>query len=94
MYRTDGKIPTGFIVTGPRIATDAGLFDAIPEHAKLEEQVATIDIDSAQTPNLKSALKYINRYATMNAPDQADTNDRQQVSTQFHLKFSFLLLKG
>lgn len=45
-----------------------------------------MNLDSAaQIPNLKSALKYINRYALNHAPDVDDeetTGDDQQVSVR------------
>lgn len=83
-------------MAGPRTATDAGLFCSIIEHAKQSEGVAAVTIDSAQTPNLKSALKYINKYATVQGFDQKDEEsieNSQDVGILFWLKVGFLLLK-
>lgn len=70
------------MVAGPTLTTDAVLFDSITDRVKIGERVAAVNLDSAQIPNLKSALKYINRYASDQAFDEDDeetTGDGQQV---------------
>lgn len=49
-----------------------GLFDAIAEKVKREENTTAVTLDSTQIFNLKSVLKYINQYATNRIPDVAD----------------------
>lgn len=78
----ESRIPVGLVVAGPTIATDAVLFDSIIDRLKAGERVAAVNIDSTQIPNLKSALKYINRHASNqgpNADDEDTTSDDQQV---------------
>ena len=70
------------MVAGPTLSTDAVLFGSITDRVKIGERVAAVNLDSAQIPNLKSALKYINRYASDQAFDEDDeetTGDGQQV---------------
>lgn len=69
-------------MAGPTINTDAVLFESITDRVKFGERVTVVNLDSAQIPNLKSALKYINRYASNQATDLDDeetTDDGQQV---------------
>lgn len=68
----NGKIPTGFVVAGPATTTHMGLFDAIAEKIKSEENTIAVTLDSTQIFNLKSMLKHINQYATNRTPDVAD----------------------
>lgn len=67
-------------MAGPTIATDAVLFDSITDRVKIGKRVAAVNLDSAQIPNLKSALKYINRHASNQAPnvDDEETTDQGQ----------------
>ena len=69
-------------MAGPTIATDADLFDSITNRVKIGKRVAAVNLDSAQMPNLKSALKYINRHASnqaFNVDDEETTEHAQQV---------------
>ncbi|MCJ1262646.1 hypothetical protein MMC22_002516 [Lobaria immixta] len=91
--KTESKIPTGLIVAGPTINTDAVLFESITDRVKFGERVTVVNLDSAQIPNLKSALKYINRYASNQATDLDDeetTDDGQQGGR--HLNYDLQIL--
>lgn len=49
-----------------------GLFDAIAEKIKKEENTIAVTVDSNQVFNLKSVLKYINQSGTNRTSDTAD----------------------
>lgn len=69
-------------MAGPTIATDADLFDSITGRVRIGERVAAVNLDSAQISNLKSALKYINQYASNQASDvdeEETTGDGHEV---------------
>lgn len=62
--RADREIPSGLIVAGLNVATHSEIFRSIERCIKCESGVSAITLDFSQAPNLKSALKYINRIAT------------------------------
>ena len=49
-----------------------GLFDAIAENIKCDENTIVVTVDSTQMFNLKSVLRYINQSGTSRNPDTAD----------------------
>lgn len=84
MQSLTGKLPTGLIVTGPGGASHAGLFEKTIDCVKLEEKIAAVTLNPVQTPNLKSTLKYINRYTTNQSIDMVeDDNSITQQKVQF-----------
>lgn len=83
--RYRGKIPTGFIVTGPSIAAHHELFDAIATRIGDEDAGTVLVMNSAQATNLKTLLKHINQQATLQPTDGREDRgfgDRHQVSSR------------
>lgn len=65
-------------MTGPDNSTIASLFESIAENANLEGRIVFVPLSSGQSPNLKTALKYINQRATsqnLDSQDDAVFND-------------------
>lgn len=59
-------------MAGPSSTSHTGLFGSIMEKVRREELMTAVALESSQTFNLKSALKYINQYATNRTLDVAD----------------------
>lgn len=57
-------IPTGFIVTGPNIASQGLLFQQISNHLRAEINGPVVVLRSGDAPNLKAVLKKVIRDAT------------------------------
>ena len=74
-------------MTGPDNSTIASLFEYIAESANLEGRTVFVALSSGQSPNLKTALKYINQRATsqnLDSQDDAVLNDAKV--SKFRLK--------
>ena len=59
-------------MTGPDSSTTVSFFGSIAESANLEARTVLVTLSSAQSPNLKTALKYINQSATSQNLDSQD----------------------
>lgn len=57
-------MPTGFIVTGPNIASQGLLFEQLSERLKTEVNGPVVTLRSGDAANLKAALKQLIRDAT------------------------------
>ena len=65
-------------MTGPDNSKIASLFESIAESANLEGRTVFVGLSSGRSPNLKTALKYINQRATsqnLDSQDDAVFND-------------------
>lgn len=62
--RANREIPSGFIVAGLNVATHSEIFRSIEKRINCESGVSAITLDFSKAPNLKSALKHINRIVT------------------------------
>ena len=65
-------------MTGPDNSTIKSLFESIAKIANLEGRTLFVALSSGQSPNLKTALKYINQRATsrnLESQDDAVFND-------------------
>jgi hypothetical protein len=67
-------------MAGPSATTQSCLFDFIAEKVNCEQAMKAIPLESTQTLNLKSVLKYVNQYVTNRAPDVADEETSAEVS--------------
>ena len=59
-----GTLPTGFITTGPNIASQSLLFKQISDRLKVQINGPVVTLRSGDVSNLKAALKQIIRDAT------------------------------
>ena len=59
-------------MTGADNSTTVPLFESIAECANLESRTLLVTLNSEQSPNLKTALKYINQRATSRNLDSQD----------------------
>ena len=59
-------------MTGLDRSTPVSLFESIAETANFEGCTIGVILSSGQSPNLKSALKYINQRATSSSLDSQD----------------------
>lgn len=73
-YGVAETIPTGFIVTGPNIASQGLLFQQISSHLRSEIKGLVVVLRSSDAPNLKAVLKKIIRDAT-NQKNSFDEDD-------------------
>jgi hypothetical protein len=62
--RGSGSVPTGFIVTGPNIASQDLLFQQLSERLKAEINGPVVTLRSGGASNLKASLKQLIRDAT------------------------------
>jgi origin recognition complex subunit 3 len=62
--RGSGSVPTGFIVTGPNIASQGLLFQQLSERLKTEVNGPVVTLRSGGASNLKASLKQLIRDAT------------------------------
>ena len=69
-------------MTGPDSSTTVPLFESIADDASLESRTVLVTLSSGQSPNLKTALKYINQCATSQNLDSEDDSgpDETKVS--------------
>ncbi|KAL2018872.1 hypothetical protein VTK56DRAFT_297 [Thermocarpiscus australiensis] len=67
-----GKIPAGFIITGPNIASQDLLFEQLAETLCTAAQARFVRLRASEAPNLKAALKKIIRDATAAPSDGED----------------------
>ncbi|KAK3693833.1 origin recognition complex subunit 3 N-terminus-domain-containing protein [Podospora appendiculata] len=67
-----GKIPAGFIITGPNIASQDLLFEQLAEGLSEATGAKVVRLRSAGAPNLKAVLKKIIRDATSRGADGGD----------------------
>ncbi|KAK3362945.1 origin recognition complex subunit 3 N-terminus-domain-containing protein [Lasiosphaeria hispida] len=75
-----GKIPAGFIITGPNIASQDLLFEQLAETLCKGSQTRFVRLRSAEAPNLKAALKKIIRDATVRVAGDDEEGDDVEVS--------------
>jgi len=82
ILRGMGTLPTGFIATGPNIASQSLLFKQISDRLKLQVNGPVVTLRSGDVSNLKAALKQIIRDATnqKGVYTDEDTIDEQDVS--------------
>ena len=59
-------------MTGLDSSVTISLFDSIAESVNLEGRTAWVALSSGQSPNLKTALKYVNQRATSRSLDSQD----------------------
>ena len=87
-----GTLPTGFIATGPNIASQSLLFKQISTRLKLQVNGPVVTVRSGDVSNLKAALKQIIRDATNQKGMDEDEEPivEQDVSYAAHLQ-SFLI---
>ena len=80
--RPDNRIPVALILAGYNVATYSQLFASILQRVELEAATKAVRIPSNQATNLKTILKYINRYATtvLGPSGQNDPDSEAQVS--------------
>ena len=63
-HSSGGSVPTGFIVTGPNIASQGLLFQQLSERLKSEINGPVVTLRSGSASNLKASLKQLIRDAT------------------------------
>lgn len=66
------RVPTGFIVTGPNIASQSLLFKQLSARLKAEINGPIVALRSGDASNLKSVLKQLIRDATNQRPGEDD----------------------
>lgn len=59
-------------MTGPDNSTIVSLFESIAKKANIEGRTLFVTLSSGQSPNLKTALKYLNQRATSQNLDSQD----------------------
>lgn len=59
-------------MTGADSSTTISLFDTIAESANFESRIVLVTLSSGQSPNLKTALKYINQHVACQTLDSED----------------------
>lgn len=59
-------------MTGPNSSTTLSLFESIADVVNRESRTVSVTLSSAQSPNLKTALNYINQRATSQNLDSDD----------------------
>lgn len=67
-----GKIPAGFIITGPNIASQDLLFQQLGERLCADGRAKFVRIRSTEAPNLKGALKKIIREAAASGDEEGE----------------------
>jgi origin recognition complex subunit 3 len=70
IQRGTERIPTGFIVTGPNIASQSLLFKQLSARLKAEINGPIVVLRSGDASNLKSVLKQLIRDATNQSPSE------------------------
>jgi origin recognition complex subunit 3 len=82
-YRSTGKVPTGFIVTGPNISSQELLFKQLSSRLKTNIFGPVTILRSGDASNMKSVLKQLIRDVTNqkpNADDEEGPSFQQDVS--------------
>ncbi|KAK0730679.1 origin recognition complex subunit 3 N-terminus-domain-containing protein [Lasiosphaeris hirsuta] len=74
------KIPAGFIITGPNIASQDLLFEQLAETLCKGSQTRFVRLRSAEAPNLKATLRKIIRDATVRVTGDNEEGDDVEVS--------------
>lgn len=64
MNRNTDRVPTGFIITGPNIASQSLLFKQLSSRLKTEINGPVVVLRSGDATNLKAVLKQLIRDAT------------------------------
>ena len=59
-------------MTGPDSSTTLSLFESIADVVNRESRTVLVTLSSAQSPNLKAALNFINQHATSQNLDSDD----------------------
>ena len=84
------RLPTGFIVLGPNIASQSLLFNQLSNRLKEEINGPVITLRSGDASNLKAALKQLIRDAT----NQGDIGDEHEgLSLQHDVRYYMWRLK-
>lgn len=80
-------MPTGFIVTGPNIASQGLLFQQLSERLKSEINGPVVILRSGGASNLKASLKQLIRDAT----NQRAADEYEGVSFEKEVQATYLL---
>ncbi len=89
------KIPAGFIITGPNIASQDLLFEQLAENLCKGSQARFVRLRSAEAPNLKAALKKIIREAvSQGVVGGGDLDDDVEVSVGLDVGSVLISTKG
>ncbi|KAH6636647.1 origin recognition complex subunit 3 N-terminus-domain-containing protein [Chaetomium tenue] len=81
------KIPAGFIITGPNIASQDLLFEQLAEQPCTATRARFVRLRASEAPNLKAALKKIIRDATARATDGDEDVDEVMQSGRKYLDY-------
>ncbi|KAL3423541.1 origin recognition complex subunit [Phlyctema vagabunda] len=99
--RNSQFIPTGFIVTGPNIASQGLLFKQLSDRLQAEVNGPTVTLQSGDASNLKAALKRLIRDATNQKPAEddeesnlLDQNGRKLLNYDLEILHSYVKLHG
>jgi origin recognition complex subunit 3 len=76
--RGEVVVPTGFICTGPNIASQSLLFKQLSARLRADVKGPVVNLRSGDASNLKAVLKQIIREAT----NQAPSDDDEEMSTE------------
>lgn len=79
--RSDDRIPSAFIVTGPNISSQGFLFNQISAKLREEVQGPVVVLRSGDATNLKSVLKILIRAATNQLTDDEGLSRNFDVRT-------------
>ncbi|EPE29227.1 hypothetical protein GLAREA_00387 [Glarea lozoyensis ATCC 20868] len=79
VYRSDDKLPSAFIVTGPNISSQSLLFNQLSTKLRSEINGPVITLRSGDATNLKSVLKIIIRTATNQLLDEGGLSNDHNV---------------
>jgi origin recognition complex subunit 3 len=71
-------VPTGFIATGPNIASQSLLFKQLTTRLRTETNGPVVNLRSGGASNLKAVLKQVIRDAT----NQKSTDDDEELSIE------------
>jgi origin recognition complex subunit 3 len=79
--RSDDKLPSAFIVTGPNISSQSLLFNQLSSKLRSEINGPVITLRSGDATNLKSVLKILIRTATNQLLDERGPSNDHNVGT-------------
>jgi origin recognition complex subunit 3 len=82
IHRSDDKLPSAFIVTGPNISSQGLLFNQLSTRLKQEVDGPVIILRSGDAMNLKSVLKLLIRAATSQLSDDEELYSDYDVSNR------------
>ena len=94
IQRSIGKVPAGFIVTGPNIASQGLLFEQLTTRLSNEFNGPVVTLRSGESSNLKALLKKLIRDVTHQKSNGEDENDNfleqdvSQIFPNLHLIYS------